>query len=99
MQIGIDTVALEDGYAKLQQYHDEFVQLIAAMNGVIVDEIDPAWEGTANTEYLEQWSEVKDHMNTEVSDVLDTIGVQIDQVREAMEQLDDNMRAQLAQRG
>lgn len=94
MQIGINTELLAELQQKLQGHRSDFESLVANI-GTDIDTLPEAWEGDAADAYVEQWYELRNNTLNQVEELLDTIGIQVGEVLEAMEDLDGTIAGQL----
>jgi len=94
VKIGIQTENLEASYAKLQAYKEDFSTLVTDI-GTEVDNLADSWDGDALDAYQEQFYLIKNTTLSEVEDLLNTIGVQVGEVVDAMESMDTSIAEKL----
>jgi len=94
MKIGIQTENLEASYAKLQAYKEDFSTLVTDI-GTEIESLSDNWDGDALDAYQEQWYSLKTNTLSEVENLLNTIGVQVGEVVDAMESMDTSIAEKL----
>lgn len=94
MQIGVNTEQLSLIYSKLQAYKEDFGTLVTDI-GTQIDSVPEVWDGEAAVEYQNQWESLKTTTLNDVENLLDTIGVQVGEVIDAMDTLDSSIADKL----
>ena len=90
----IDCENLMQNKADLDTAREDFNELVNRMQWVI-NKLPENWEGQASAAYVEQFGEVKNQLLTQVSELLENISTQIQQVCDNADEFDSSMANQI----
>lgn len=92
IKIDVDNLMVDK--SELDSAKNEFDELVNKMQGII-DRISENWEGQSAQAFGEQFSEVRAGALTQVSELLQTISTQVQQVCDNAEDFDGDIASQI----
>jgi len=91
-QIRMTPETMRTRATEVRHQGETFQEVIGRMHGIIT-ELQSEWEGAASTAFAEQFYRLKPAFN-EMRQLIDNIGMQLDQTANAVEQMDNQIAGQ-----